>query len=123
MPFKYKFFSLIILFSISVFSCKKRPYSTAIAGWVITRADTTAVSYAVVKLAHWDGSQSSDTDFIKNSTADTNGWFSFVVETENNNDYFWMLAQKQGFKNSSWETVNGGFSNTVTIKMDTIGEK
>ena len=119
-----KTFLFVILFFLIVgLACKKTTPSTEADGVVISVDDSIGIDRANVKIAHWDGSPNSDTDFISSRLADSLGNFYQVFETENTDDFFWALAEKQGYKDSSWEPLEGGANNTVTIKMTKVVKK
>ena len=120
MKSKKGYFIILLLLPVMLFNCKKRTPSTEADGHVICIDDSTAIGGANVRIAHWDGSQNSDTNYVSSRLADSLGAFYQVFETEDVNHYYWARAEKQGYKNSSWEPLEGGFNNTVTITMSKV---
>ena len=114
---------VILFFLIVGLACKKTPLSTEVDGVVLSVDDSMGIDGANVKIARWDGSPNSDTDFISSRFADSLGNFYQVFETETTDDFFWALAEKQRYKDSSWEPLEGGANNTVTIKMTKVVKK
>lgn len=108
----------ILLLSIFFLGCDKGPYSTGSDGYVVDRSDSSKVSFATVKLMHWDGNKKNDTVFVLAVQCDTNGKFDFYFESDKKHEFFWVKAAKEGYSNSSWESLDVEWSNSSIIYLD-----
>jgi hypothetical protein len=98
----------IIIASFILNNCNKGPYGTVVYGYVIDNNDSTKVPLANVYVLHWDGNDKHDTTLILETKCDSKGYFSFEFETDEKYDFFWAKAKKEGFSDSSMESIDAG---------------
>ena len=80
------------------------------------------MSFADIVIYHWDGNKKHDTVILLKTKSDTTGEFNISFSIPAKYDFYWATAQKEGFENSSWESIDGGSTNFSIIKLEKIFE-
>lgn len=111
-------FYFILLFLFLLLSCEKGPYFTSADGYVVDQSDSSEISFATIRLMHWDGNEKHDTVFVMSSNCDTSGRFDFGFESKHKNESYWVIAAKEGYSNSSWGHLDIQWGNTYIIELD-----
>ncbi len=110
----------IITIIVAIFySCNKdNIVSLSSKGEVVNSADSTFVSFADIVIFHWNGNEKSDTVILLKAKSDTLGKFDLSFNIPANSDFYWAAAEKEGHGNSSWEQLDGGWTNYSIIKLE-----
>ena len=110
---------VLIVIALFIVSCNKDkgPYGTSIDGYVIDFSDSAKVPLADVYVLHWDGNDKHDTTLILETKCDSKGYFSFYFETKEKYDFFWAKAKKEGYSDSSMESLDAGSNMGCTIVL------
>jgi hypothetical protein len=111
-------FCCILLLTIFFIGCEKGPYSIGSDGYVMDRSDSSKISFASVKLMHWDGNKKNDTVFVMAVQCDSSGKFDFYFESDHKHEFYWVKAAKEGYSNSSWGNLDVQWSNSNIIYLD-----
>ncbi len=111
--------AIIPILAATFYSCNKdNTISLSSEGEVVNSADSTFVSFADIVIFHWNGNEKSDTVILLKAKSDTLGKFDMSFNIPANSDFYWAAAEKEGYGNSSWEQLDGGWTNYSIIKLE-----
>ena len=115
------FVSLFLVFTLSS-CCKNENYLTTLEGGVINRSNSSVIPEASVKLMHYSGSKCDDTVCVLTKVTDSVGEFYFEFESNDDVALYWVIAEKDGYGDSSWDIVDIDSKNSYTIKLSKLDD-